>query len=218
MKKLRLMIDVLMFICLIILMGYHITGNKVHEILGIIAFILFITHHIINIKWYKALPKGKYSSHRIISTIIDFLLLIDMVLIIISSIMISSTVFSFLNLKTSMLGRDIHLVSTSWSLILISTHLGLHLVVCFNNLRKKIKQSTFEYTIYFIMLLLFIYGIYAFVKTAPWQELFLLTHFKFFDYNQLPIFFYLEKLGIVFLLIVLTYGSIKLLTKRKDVK
>lgn len=132
--------------------------------------------------------------------------------------MISSTVFSFLDLKTSMLGRNMHLISTSWSLILISIHLGLHLVVYFNNLRKKIKQSTFEYTIYFVILLLFIYGIYAFFKTEPWQELFLLTYFKFFDYEQLPIFFYLEKVGIVFSVILLTYGSIKLLTKRKAVK
>lgn len=79
MKKIQLTIDTLMFICLIILMGYHITGNKVHEILGVITFIIFIIHHIINIKWYKTLPKGKYFSHRIFSTIIDFLLLIDIV-------------------------------------------------------------------------------------------------------------------------------------------
>lgn len=73
-KKLQMIIDIIMFILFLILTGYHITGNIVHEILGVITFVLFIVHHIINIKWYKALPKGKYTTRRIISTITDFLL------------------------------------------------------------------------------------------------------------------------------------------------
>lgn len=31
MKKLRILIDIIMFILIIILMGYHITDNKIHE-------------------------------------------------------------------------------------------------------------------------------------------------------------------------------------------
>lgn len=213
-----MLIDIIMFVLFIILMGYHITGNKLHEILGIITFILFIIHHVLNRKWYKALPKGKYNGQRIVSTIVDFLLLIDMLCIMISAIMISTTVFSFLNIKTNMIARSMHLSSTAWGLILIGIHLGLHLRICFDKIRKKIKTSSFEYTFYLIILLLLIYGIYAFIKNAPWQELFLLTHFKFFDYEQLPIFFYLEYLGITFLTIMITYSIMKVTKKRSEKK
>lgn len=157
MKKARMLIDIIMFVLFIILMGYHITGNKLHEILGIITFILFIIHHVLNRKWYKALPKGKYNGQRIVSTIVDFLLLIDMLCIMISAIMISTTVFSFLNIKTNMIARFLHLCATSWGLILIGIHLGLHLRICFDKIRKKVKTSSFEYTFYLIILLLFIY-------------------------------------------------------------
>ncbi len=218
MKKARMLIDIIMFVLFIILMGYHITGNKLHEILGIITFILFIIHHVLNRKWYKALPKGKYNGQRIVSTIVDFLLLIDMLCIMISAIMISTTVFSFLNIKTNMIARSMHLSSTAWGLILIGIHLGLHLRICFDKIRKKIKTSSFEYTFYLIILLLLIYGIYAFIKNAPWQELFLLTHFKFFEYEQLPIFFYLEYLGITFLTIMITYSIMKVTKKRSEKK
>ena len=34
MKKLRIIIDVIMYIFFIILMGHHVTGNLIHEILG----------------------------------------------------------------------------------------------------------------------------------------------------------------------------------------
>ena len=213
-----MLIDIIMFVLFIILMGYHITGNKLHEILGIITFILFIIHHVLNRKWYKALPKGKYNGQRIVSTIVDFLLLIDMLCIMISALMISTTVFSFLNIKTNMIARSMHLSSTAWGLILIGIHLGLHLRICFDKIRKKIKTSSFEYTFYLIILLLLIYGIYAFIKNAPWQELFLLTHFKFFDYEQLPIFFYLEYLGITFLTIMITYSIMKVTKKRSEKK
>lgn len=214
-KKLQIIIDILMFILFLILMGYHITGNKVHEILGVITFILFIIHHIINIRWYKALPKGKYTNKRVISTIVDFLLLIDMLCIMISAIMISSTVFEFLNLKTTMFARGLHLSSTAWGLFLISIHLGLHLQIHFDKLKNKLKSSSFEYTFYLLLFLILIYGIYALIKNALWKDMFLITTFKFFDYNQNPIIFYLEYLGIIFLVILITYGIEKVLKNRK---
>ena len=49
MKKLRIIIDVMMYIFFIILMGHHITENLIHEILGTGIIILFVLHNIINI-------------------------------------------------------------------------------------------------------------------------------------------------------------------------
>lgn len=112
-KNLRIIIDIIMFILFIILMGYHITGNKTHEILGVITFVFFILHHIVNIKWYKTLFKGKYNFYRVFQIIIDAFLFVAMIGIIISSIIISSNVFSFLNIKTTMFARNLHMVSTS---------------------------------------------------------------------------------------------------------
>lgn len=214
-KKLQMIIDIIMFILFLILTGYHITGNTVHEILGVITFILFIIHHIINIKWYKALPKGKYTTQRIISTITDFLLLIDMLCIMISAIMISSTVFSFLNIKTTMFARGLHLSSTAWGLIFIGIHSGLHLKVCFDKMINKVKTTSFEYTFYLLIFLLLVYGVYAFVKNALWKDMFLVTMFKFFDYGQNPIVFYLEYLAILFCIIMITYFVMKIVAKKK---
>lgn len=46
----------------------------------------------------------------------------------------------------------------------------------------------------------------------------LLTEFKFFDYTQSPIFFYLEQLAIIFCLSFLTYSIVFLVSKRRKVK
>ena len=45
-KKVRIVVDILMFILFVLFMGYHIISDMNHEILGVFLFILFIIHHI----------------------------------------------------------------------------------------------------------------------------------------------------------------------------
>lgn len=204
-KNMRIIIDFIMFILFIILMGYHITGNMTHEVIGVITFTFFLLHHIVNMKWYKTIWKGKYSFYRTFQIIINTLLFITMIGIIVSSIMISSHVFSFLNFKTTMFGRNLHMLSTSWGFLLMAIHLGLHLNVMLTKMNKKMKSSTFEYVYYFVMILFIMFGLYTFIETELWNDLFLLQQFKFFDYDQNPYLFYLGQFAIACMVSFLTY-------------
>lgn len=214
-KHIRIIIDIVMFVLLIILMGYHITNNKIHEILGIITFVLFIIHHILNIRWYKNLFKGKYNFQRTFSLIVDGLLFLAMIGIMISSVMISSTVFDFLNLKTSTFGRELHLVATAWCFVLIAIHLGLHLNVLVYKLKKKLKTSSFEYVVYLLLILVMLYGLYSFITNRLWEDMFLITEFKFFDYDEHPLVFYSEYLAISIFLMAVIYFTCSLVRKHK---
>lgn len=214
-KHIRMIIDIVMFVLLIILMGYHITNNKIHEILGIITFVLFIIHHILNIRWYKNLFKGKYNFQRAFSLIVDGLLFLAMIGIMISSVMISSTVFDFLNLKTSTFGRELHLIATAWCFVLIAIHLGLHLNVLVSKLKKKLKTSSFEYVVYLLLILVMLYGLYSFITNRLWEDMFLITEFKFFDYDEHPLVFYSEYLAISIFLMVVIYFICSLVRKHK---
>ncbi len=218
MRKFRIIVDVLMFVCYVILMGYHIVAHEVHEILGVITFGLFIVHHILNIRWYKSIFKGKYNLYRVIQIIIDMLLLVSMIGIIVSSMMISSTVFSFLGLKTTQFGRSLHMISTAWGFVFMGVHLGMHLNVILYKVNKKMKDSTFEYVYYLIMVLFMLYGLYSFIDTEMWKDMFLVSKFKFFDYNQSPILFYLGEVCIIFLFAFGIYILLNLRKKKGMVK
>src|SRR5690625_2442564 len=102
MKNYNIILDIVMTCLFIVLMGYYITENSIHEILGTITFVLFIIHNILNIKWYKSIFKGKHNFQRIFHIVINLLLFIAMIGMMISGIMISSDVFDFLNIKTTM--------------------------------------------------------------------------------------------------------------------
>ena len=195
MKKIRIILDILMYVIFIILMGHHITGDLIHEILGVTLFILFIIHNILNIKFYKKLFKGKYNLKRIFLTLVDIMLLICMIGMIISGIMISNKVFSFLNIKTSSLGLKLHMLSTSWGFIIMSIHLGLHLNVLINKVNSKMKDSTFEYIYYLVLILIMVYGIYSFIELNFISDMFLLNPFKAYDFDESPIVFYIHTIS-----------------------
>ena len=217
MKKFRIIIDVLMYIMFIILMGHHITDNKIHEILGIVMFGLFIMHNILNIKFYKTIFKGKYNFKRFFLTSIDSLLLICFIAIIVSSINISSDVFDFMNIQTKSWGLKLHMLSTSWGFVVMSIHLGVHLNSLLNKVNTKMKKSTFEYIYYLIFILLIIYGIYSFIKQNYISDMFILSPFKAYNFDELPIMFYIHTISSSLCISLIVYLVNKFIIKRKEV-
>ena len=157
-KKIRKYVDIVMYFLMVIMMGYHLTGNKVHEMLGISIFSLFIIHTVLNYKWYKAILKGKYNIKRIIILVINLGLIISFIGIAISVIIVSRNLFYNLNIVRFSNARVIHLVLTSWSYIFMSLHLGLHL----QNLLMKINYKYMTIVKGIIILT----GLYSFIDTA----------------------------------------------------
>ena len=216
MKKIRMILDITMTIMFIILMGYYITGNTVHEILGTITFVLFIIHNILNIKWYKSIFKGKHGFQRTFHIIINLLLFIAMIGMMISGIMISAKVFSFLNIQTTMFARKLHMISTSWGFVLMSIHVGLHLAGIMNKLNNKMKNNTFEYVYYFAIILMIGIGVYSFISNKVYEDMFLLSDFKFYNYDQSPIIFYLKYVMILICIALVIYFIFRFIAKAKN--
>ena len=104
-------------------------------------------------------------------------------------------VFAFLNIQTTSFGLKLHMLSTSWGFIIMSTHLGLHLNTLINKINKKMKNSTFEYIYYLVFLLLLVYGIYSFIKLNFISDMFLLNPFKVYDFDESPFIFYLHVIS-----------------------
>ena len=217
-NKIKIIIDIVMTFLFVILMGYYVTENEVHEILGTIAFVLFIIHHILNIKWYKSIFKGKHNFQRTFHMILNLLLFIAMVGMMVSGIMISADVFAFLDIPTTMFGRRLHMLSTSWEFVLMAIHVGLHISALMNKINTKMKNSTFEYVYYFVFVLLVGLGIYAFINLRVWEDMFLMNDFKFFDYEQSPILFYLKYLLVLIAIALVIYMIFSIIRKVKNNK
>ena len=194
MKKIKIIIDILMFVCLITLMGYHITDNLIHEILGTTIFGLFMIHNCLNFKWYMTLFKGKHDFKRNFHIVINLLLLVFMILTIVSGVMMSKSLYTFVNFHKAALARKMHLVSNSWTLVLVSIHLGLHLTPITIKLNNKIKKSDFEYGFYILLGVFMIAGLYFFITQGMIKDMLGITMFKNFNYDENAVVFYLKYL------------------------
>lgn len=113
------------------------------------------------------------------------------------------------------------MISTSWGFVLMAIHIGFHITGIMNKLNAKMKNSTFEYVYYFILLLLIGLGVYSFISLRLWEEMFLLVDFKFFDYEQSAILFYLKYISILFTIsfvIYIIFNLIKKIKNRNNIK
>ncbi len=93
-KTVKIIVDAAMFVLFLLLMEYHLLSSVVHEWLGISVSVLFLAHNALNYKWYAVLFKGRYTAMRIVQTVVNFLLWIAMIGCIVSSILISGTVYA----------------------------------------------------------------------------------------------------------------------------
>lgn len=211
---LRTALNILMTLLTGLLMAYHLTGSALHEWVGTAVFVLFLLHHYLNRHWYKGLFKGRYSAPRILITVVDFLLLIDMACIFYSGVMLSREVFGFLQLRAGMLGRRLHLVSTAWGFLLAAAHLGLHWGTAIRFVSKRLRPTRWMgIAAKALALLLSLYGVYALISRQIVDRLFLLTEYAFFDYSEPGLFFFADYACIFILFATPAYYLTRLFRK-----
>ena len=205
MEKRRMIIDTAMVILLPFLMAYSLIGETNHEILGIAMGVLFITHHIFNYRWYKNLFHGRYTFIRILGTIINLLLTAAIVLQMISGILVSKHIFTFLSIPgTASISRMVHLLCAYWSFMLMSAHLGLHVRSMSARVGIHKRPGLFR-ALSVLFILISGYGIYAFIRRQIAEYLFMKTAFAFFDYSEPVIFFLADYLAVMILTATVFY-------------
>lgn len=123
----RKALDILMAVLMIFLMSYQMTGNLFHEAAGAVLLILFVIHNIINRKWYRNIPKGKYTGFRRMLLAVNVLTLVCMLAAMGTGIYISQSVFApLLGMREAYLVRPFHVAAGAWGTIMISSHARMH--------------------------------------------------------------------------------------------
>jgi len=135
-KYINIIAEVLLYLIMLMQMLYVFFGNVPHEILGI-AFFVCLTVHIVNKRyWFKTVFKKdrKVSKARRFADIVTLLLILAAVLMMLSGIGISRTIFSGLNFWQY---PDLHRYLATAMLTLSVLHGGLHMYI-----RSKHKKRT----------------------------------------------------------------------------
>ena len=195
-QSFKYIIDTFMTLALLCLMEYQVTGEALHEWIGIGMTTILIVHHILNIKWYGAMFKGKYNAFRIISTVTNTLLLASIALTAFCGMSMSNHAVPFLYGMSGMVfARTAHLALSFWSFILMGFHLGLHLPAITAKVKPN-KAVKIVCTVLFAALAGV--GLWLFLKNGIPDYIFFKTHFAFLDYDKAALLVFLENLAIEF--------------------
>ena len=115
-----------MAILLLLLARLLVARNLPHELFGTALFALLAWHIAVNRFWFKNLLRGRYDTRRTLTLVLHLLLIGNMLVLLVTSIVISRSVFEFLPIPDSIYLRDIHWFSAYWVMIIVGIHLGLH--------------------------------------------------------------------------------------------
>ncbi len=164
-NRIRLPIDIMMTLVSIVLMGgnYLFPSDIVHEILGVALFVLWAVHIALNRRWYASLAqasklitstnandrrsygaifRGKYNPYRVMQTVINCCILICTIFLMISGIILSNHLFTFLNIQVGLgFARIAHLLASHWYYLFMSLHIGMHVGMIENKIKQKRKDS-----------------------------------------------------------------------------
>ena len=222
MNKFRISLDITMTILSIILMGgnYLFPADLVHEILGVALFVLWAVHITLNRRWYASLAqasklitstnandrrsygaifRGKYNPYRVMQTVINCCILICTIFLMISGIILSNHIFTFLNIQGGLgFARITHLLASHWYYLFMSLHIGLHVGRLFQDITAKIIPRI-------ILALVCAYGIYAFIARGVWKYLILQQQFFFFDLERGYVLFALDYISIIILFATISH-------------
>lgn len=212
----KILTDIGMTVCLLLLMPYSLLGETAHEGIGMAMFVLFIAHHILNRKWLVSIGKGKYHSFRVIQTALVVIMLVLMTGSMISGILLSEHIFKMIKIPgISMTARWIHMFCAYWGLVVMSLHLGIHwnIVVARAGILWKQPLVIRKWAARSVAAIAAGYGIYAFGKRQIGDYLFMRMHFVFYDYEEGVFPFLADYLMVMILIAFLGYYGGLLLKK-----
>ena len=178
----RLILDGCMLVLLLGLMAYQVTGEMLHEWLGIAMTLTVIAHQILNRRWYAAIFKGKYNAYRSLTTLVNVLLLAAMAATAFCGVTMSGYAVPFLYWQGGVfLVRQGHLAMSHWAFVLMGVHLGLHLPLM--GAKWKLGQRA-KTLLVLAGTLLGGAGFWLFLQNGMPDYLFFRAAFAFLDYEK----------------------------------
>lgn len=171
----RLLLPGAMATFLLLSLAYWWLENLPHEIFGTAMFALLAWHIVVNRRWFKNLFRGKYDGRRAFIVTLHLMLIANMAVLIVTSIVISKSLFSALPIPDSIYLREVHWFSAYWVMMIVGIHLGLHWTRVMTLSRSTLKLSPNSairtWTLRVATALLLGLGVWSFSVLGVWAKL-----------------------------------------------
>ena len=179
-----------------------LTETLIHEILGVIMSVTVIIHILQNQFFFKNLLIIN-NIYSLFKSFISLLLLIDFIILIITGILISIYLFSFMHIDLPYV-RQLHTFSAYLAVVLIGCHIGLFFSQFFNFLTNSLGKYI-SLLIKLLLVVCVINGIKVFITDQYIEKLTFKQSFSFWDYDAFALIPLINNLCVIILFVYISY-------------
>lgn len=198
-----------MTLLLLVLMGFHLQGEIVHEWAGIIFTLLIILHLYLNRHRLWSLSPRIPLTMRIVNRVINAVTFVVILTAIISGMMLSRHILLDLPFHNPAIWvRKVHMTSVHWGMLILALHIGLHWKMLATFFCRVLNISDSSRLANVIMpgffSIMALQGLYWLLHQDYLDYLLMKVDFSFFDYDESALLFYLRYLAIIVLFSLIT--------------
>jgi hypothetical protein len=215
----RLVLPAAMAALLLLALAYWWLENLPHEIFGTVLFALLGWHLTVNRTWFGNLFRGRYDTRRTITLVLHLLLIANMLVLLVTSVVISKSVFELLPIPDSIYLRDVHWFAAYWVMVIVGLHLGLNwtriMALARTTLRLSPGNSARTLVLRIAVALLGGSGAWSFLVLGVWGKLTFTYSLDFWDFTSAVTPFFGHWAGVVSLSAIMAhYGMVVLGSRR----
>ncbi|MDT7487322.1 DUF4405 domain-containing protein [Citrobacter koseri] len=209
-----------MTLLLLVLMGFHLHGEIVHEWAGIIFTLLIMLHLYLNRHRLWSLSPNIPLTMQIVNRIINGVTFVVILTAIVSGMMLSRHILLALPFHNpANWVRKVHMTSVHWGMLILALHIGLHWKMLATFFCRILSISGNSHLANLIMpgvfSLIVLLGLYGLLSQDYLDYLLMKIDFSFFDYDESALLFYFRYLSIIVLFALTTRFLVWLFIFRK---
>ncbi len=205
----RLVLAVVMATLLLFSLAYWWLDNLAHEIFGTVLFSLIGWHIARNRNGLKALFRFPCDLSGAITLALHLFMIVAVVALLLTSLLISKSVFSIFALQESFYLRDIHWFVGYWVVILVGVHVGVHWtrVMAMVGLVLKVPYQSMIRTmgLRIAAVLMAEYGVWSFSVLGAWTKLTFNYSLDFWDFTVAVISFFAHWVAVLCLAAIIAH-------------
>lgn len=198
-----------MTLLLLVLMGFHLHGEIIHEWAGIIFTLLIMLHLYLNRHRLWSLSPNIPLTMRVVNRAVNAVTFVVILTAIVSGMMLSRHILLGLPFHNpANWVRKVHMTSVHWGMLILALHIGLHWKMLATFFCRVLNISGNSHVANIIMpgifSLIALVGLYELLNTDYLDYLLIKVDFSFFDYDESALVFYFRYLAIIVLFALMT--------------
>ncbi len=206
---LRMVLDTIAACLLLAGLAYYWVDNTTHELIGTGMFLLVMLHNVFNRRWYGNMPRQRRQGSGLMNIGTTAILLITMLVLLVSSVLVSQTVFAFLGYESGPTARQVHLVAAHWAVLVVAIHLGMRWSLVMLTVRTQLRLAPHNrlrtVVLRVLAAVIAIYGVQSSTTMVFGSKLFMIDVMDMWDFNAEAGRFFVNFASIMGLYIALSH-------------